>query len=118
MVSGRVLTATPLETPLRVVLAIRLVAWLRAASLAIAAALLAAFGAGVARLPARAAGLAAVVPATALVDWVPLTAPPVLTKISSRISGLCQYFGASSMTTWDWLSGVEIVSTFRCATTS
>ena len=40
------------------------------------------------------------VPATALVAWVPPTVPPaVLTKMSLRVSGFCQYCGATSMTT-------------------
>ena len=42
-----------------------------------------------------------VVPATACVNCVPETAPPaVLTYNSLRISGFCQYCGATSMTTW------------------
>jgi hypothetical protein len=40
------------------------------------------------------------VPATALVVWVPLAVPPeVLMKMSLRMSGFCQYFEATSMTT-------------------
>jgi len=41
-----------------------------------------------------------VVPATAWVDCVPLTAPPaVLTYRLLSVSGFCQYSGATSMTT-------------------
>jgi hypothetical protein len=40
------------------------------------------------------------VPATALVVCVPFAPPPaVLTNTSLSVSGLCQYFGAASMTT-------------------
>ena len=40
------------------------------------------------------------VPATALVAWVPLTVPPaVLTQRLWSASGLCQYSGATSITT-------------------
>jgi hypothetical protein len=40
------------------------------------------------------------VPATPLVVWVPLAAPPaVLTKTSFRVSAFCQYCGAASITT-------------------
>src|SRR5277367_6600206 len=42
-----------------------------------------------------------VVPATACVNCVPEGAPPaVLIYSSLRISGFCQYCGATSMTTW------------------
>src|SRR5258706_8463170 len=99
MVSARVLIAVPVETLPRLVLAMRLVAWLRAASPATAAALFAEVLAGFAVRVAPLAIADALVPATALLAWVPLTAPAVLTQISLSISGLCQKRGASSMTT-------------------
>jgi len=45
-------------------------------------------------------GFLVTVPARALVDWVPPTGPPaVLMKIWFSVSGLCQYCGATSITT-------------------
>jgi len=45
--------------------------------------------------------LAPTAPAGAFVVAVPLgAAPAVETKMSLRVSGLCQYCGATSMTTW------------------
>ena len=42
-----------------------------------------------------------VVPATAWVACVPVTAPPAVLMYSSfSISGFCQYCGATSITTW------------------
>src|SRR5690242_11481022 len=92
MFSRAVLTALPVEVAPRPVLASRLVAWLRAVSCAICAAV----PAGLVAAPGEDAGdlvdLPDTVPASALVAWVPRTAPPaVLTKIWSRVSGLCQY---------------------------
>jgi hypothetical protein len=87
--SADVLTAAPVETVPCPVLARLLVARLRAVSDAIAAAV---------RLAAVCAEVT--VPATALVAWVPLTVPPaVLTHRFCRVSGLCQYSGATSMIT-------------------
>ena len=72
MVSAAVLTAAPVEVAPWPVLASELFAWLRAVSPAIWAA------AVVAALPLAAGVLAATVPASALVDWVPLTVPPLV----------------------------------------
>jgi hypothetical protein len=56
---------------------------------------------------AGAAGGPETVPALALVVWVPLAEPPeALMKMLFRISAFCQYFGAASITTWYWLSGL------------
>src|ERR1700676_673521 len=91
-VSLAVLTAAPVEVLPRPALAREFAARLRAASWAVAAALEDLLDAAV---------LSTVVPATACVAWVPLTAPPeVLTYSSLSISGFCQNSGATSMTTW------------------
>src|SRR5712692_2315482 len=98
MFSCAVLTAALVEVALRPVLARALVAWLRAESPAICAALLARFAAPVFAADGAVGPLT--VPASALVAWVPLTGPPVvLMKIWSIMSGLCQYCGATSITT-------------------
>src|SRR3984893_2034741 len=90
-VSWAVLTAVPVDVLPRPAFAREFAARLRAASAAIAA-----FD-DVADL----AVLSTVVPATACVAWVPVTAPPeVLTYNSFKTSGLCQNSGATSMTTW------------------
>src|SRR5580692_4645062 len=90
-VSCEVLTADPVEVLPRPAFASELAAKLRATSAAMAAAV---------GLDA-AADCSTVVPATACVDWVPLTAPPeVLTYRSLSVSGFCQNSGATSMTTW------------------
>src|ERR1700680_3607401 len=102
MFSCAVLTAAPVEVAPWPVLASALVAWLRAASAAICAAVL-----DVLVLAGLAAAwivdfavFADTVPASILVAWVPLTAPPaVLTKIWFSVVGLCQYCGATSITT-------------------
>jgi len=45
--------------------------------------------------------------ATALVACVPLTVPPaVLIHRLFKVSGLCQYCGATYITTWYWFSGL------------
>src|SRR5689334_10627521 len=94
--SAAVVTAEPVEAAPRPVLARLLVARLRAVSAAMLAAVW---------LPAVAGETT--VPATALVDWLPLTlAPAVLIQRSFSVSGLCQYFGSTSMTTWYWLSAL------------
>ncbi len=86
------LTAEPVDVLPRPLFASEFAARLRAVSAAIAAALFAAVEPLV---------LKTVVPATACVDWVPLTAPPaVLTYSSFRTSGLCSHCGANSMITW------------------
>src|SRR4051812_31303148 len=101
MFSRVVLTAAPVEVALRPVLAIELVAWLRTASLAIRTAVLAAVPAGAGR------DSDVTVLAGALVDWVPLTGPPAVLMYSwFSVSGLSQYCGATSMTTWYWLRSV------------
>ena len=47
------------------------------------------------------------VPATAFVDWLPLTVPPaVLIHTSFSVSGLCQNRGATSITTWYWFNAL------------
>ncbi len=44
---------------------------------------------------------------TAAVAWAPLIEPPVvLTHISFSVSGLSQYSGETSMTTWYWFSAL------------
>ena len=94
MCSLAVLTAAPVEVALRPVLASAFVAWLRAVSAAICAAVVDALAAPVVAV------FAVTVPASALVAWVPLTGPPaLLMKIWSSVSGLCQYCGATSITT-------------------
>ena len=83
------LSAAPVDTPPRPVLASALVAWLLAVLAASAAAVL--LLAVLAELTVR---------ATAFVAWVPLTVPPaVLIQRLFSVSGLCQYCGATSMTT-------------------
>ncbi len=66
MVSAAVLTAAPVDAAPRPVLASALVAWLRAVSVAEL------------RRPCRwrRSGSRPTVPATALLDWLPLTVPP------------------------------------------
>src|ERR1700733_1086749 len=94
--STAVLSAEPVEAAPRPVLARLLVARLRAVSAAIAAAVLLA-----------AVCVELTVPATALVDCVPLTVPPaVLTQRFLSVSGLCQKRGSTSITTWYWLRGL------------
>src|SRR5580704_17238168 len=94
--STAVLSAEPVETLPRPVLARAFVAWLMAVLVASAAAVLVA-----------AVAVEVTVPATALVDSVPPTVPPaVLIHRLLRVSGLCQYSGATSITTWYWLSGL------------
>ena len=89
MVSAAVLTAAPVDTAPRPELASALVAWLRAVSVASSAA-----------VPLAAVLVETTVPATALLDWLPLTVPPaVLTQRFFSVSGLCQYCGATSITT-------------------
>ncbi len=47
------------------------------------------------------------VPDGALVVAVPVGVPPaVLIQIWFRISGFCQYRGATSITTWYWFSAL------------
>src|SRR5262245_54037935 len=97
IVSRCVLTAWPDEAPPRPREAIELSRALRAASDATAAA------PELAKVrPPRALRAAAtlVVPATALVDCVPLTDPPeVLTKMFCSAVGSCQKRGATTITT-------------------
>src|SRR5690242_14976871 len=89
-VSAAVLTAVPLEAGPRPVEAMALLDRLRAESAATA-------------LAAGLLPLAETVPATALLPWVPLAAPPdLLTYTYLSESGLCQYCGATSITTWYW----------------
>ena len=79
MVSGEVLTGAPVEVGPRPVLASALLARLRAVSLAICAVVVAALAVVVAALALFAVGaLAKTVPASALVDLVPPTAPPLV----------------------------------------
>ncbi len=90
-VSWATLMAVPVDVLPRPAFAREFAARLRAASAAIAAL----------DEVVDAAGLSTVVPATACVACVPVTAPPeVLIYNSFRISGLCQNSGATSMTTW------------------
>ena len=91
------LSAEPVETAPRPEFAVvLLMAALRAVSVAMVAAVLVVL-----------VWAEATVPATALVDCVPPTVPPeVLIQRLFRVSGLCQYSGATSMTTWYWLSGL------------
>src|ERR1700758_2577450 len=92
--SAAMVTAEPVETAPRPVLARLLVARLRAVSEAMLAAVWLAE-----------VFVEVTVPATALVDWLPFTVPPaVLIQRSLSVSGLCQYLGSTSMTTWYWLS--------------
>src|SRR5579863_10488806 len=94
--SAATVTAEPVDAAPRPVLARLLVARLRAVSAAIAAAVL-----------LDAVCLETTVPATALVDCVPLTVPPaVLIQRLFSVSGLCQYFGSTSITTWYWFSAL------------
>src|SRR5579871_6582348 len=94
--SAATVTAEPVETAPRPVLARLLVARLRAVSAAIAEAVL-----------LDEVAVEVTVPATALVDWLPLTVPPaVLIHRSLSVSGLCQYFGSTSMTTWYWFNAL------------
>ena len=72
MVSGAVLTAAPVEVAPWPVLASALLAWLRAVSPAIWAAVVAAVALFAAGTWAR------TVPASAFVDLVPLTVPPLV----------------------------------------
>src|SRR5260370_38019968 len=112
MFSCAVLTAALVEVALRPVLARALVAWLRAESPAICAALLARFAAPVFAADGAVGPLT--VPARALVAWVPLTRPPgLLTQIWSSLSARCQYCGATPITPWYWVRGVWITQTRR-----
>src|SRR5882757_8288094 len=99
MVSARTLTAEPVDVLPRPAFAKELAARLRAVSSATAAALV------LVLVFAEAATLAVdlidVVPATACVACVPVTAEPeVLTYSCFRTSGFCQNSGATSMITW------------------
>ena len=95
-VSLATLTAEPVEVFPRPALASELDARLRARSDATAVALAAVVDFAAAFFVA----LTEVVPATACVSWVPLAAPPdVLTYSDFRVSGFCQYSGATSITT-------------------
>jgi hypothetical protein len=107
MVSFDVDTAAPdeaLDLPLA---AIELIAWLRAESAAMLAALVAVVPAAppvvalaVAVAVVAVAAFDVTVPAGALVVCAPLALPPdVLMKSCLSISGLCQYCGATSITT-------------------
>ena len=56
---------------------------------------------------AAAAASPVTVPAGALVTALPDGLPPVvLIQIWFRMSGFCQYSGATSMTTWYWFSAL------------
>src|ERR1700761_3070314 len=93
-VSALVLSAEPVEAAPRPELARALLAWLRAVSVETDSA----------EAP-EAFPPAVTVPATALVDCVPLTVPPaVLTQMFFNVSGLCQNCGATSITTWYWFN--------------
>ena len=94
--STAVLSAEPVETLPRLVLASAFVAWLIAVLVASEAAVV-----------LVAVCLEVTVPATALVDCVPPTVPPaVLIQRLFRVSGLCHYWGATSITTWYWFKGL------------
>ncbi|CAM3191224.1 hypothetical protein BUGL105410_23200 [Burkholderia gladioli] len=102
MVDFEVDTASPEEVPALPVAAIELSAALRAESVETACAVLALDLAPPAPPPP-----ATKVPAAALVCATPLALPPVvLIHTCLSISGSCQYFGASSITTWYWFSGL------------
>src|SRR5579864_3007141 len=94
--SAATVTAEPVDADPRPVLVILLVARLRAVSAAMEAAVL-----------LEAVCVELTVPATALVDWLPFTVPPVvLIQRLLSVSGLCQNFGSTSITTWYWFSAL------------
>src|SRR5690349_20230822 len=110
IVSVRVLTAAPVELEPRPVAESWLLRWLRSASAALVAAVAAVLWPAALVVGAGAVAVAAI----AFVACAPLTLPPdVLTKISFSISGLCQYCGATSITTWYWFNGLKMVETWR-----
>jgi hypothetical protein len=97
MFSCAVLTAAPVEVAPRPLLARALVAWLRAASAAICAAVVDVVVAGA---PARLAAFADTVPASALVDWFPLPGSRSgLMIIWSSMFCLCHYCAATAIYT-------------------